>query len=105
MRSLTKILLIMFLLNGCVTVAEQRLRYGAERFDAYTACSQEGRTFGLIPDFGITQDLQLLRCMEKAGWTQNQRWRDAHLIGLYERPGTPAIKCPAFRACEPLVKP
>jgi hypothetical protein len=64
-----RLLILVSLLAGCATLPKDD-----PRMLAFNECEHETALFGLIPDFGITHELQLFACMERSGWIQSPKW-------------------------------
>lgn len=76
------------LLGGCVpasvTLQRQANRADLQFVEAYNTCIREVSWFGLIPDWGITREGHMFKCMQEAGWVQTPRF-NPDAIGRYHR--------------------
>ncbi len=74
--------------NGCVSVAvktqDRNNRATPAFMDAYNSCHRDTAAFGLIPDWGITREAKLFKCMQQAGWVQTPHF-NPEAVGRYHR--------------------
>ena len=78
-RTLATLALAMSLTAGCTFISVQPqmvappplIHGGGDaaqwQVDA-NACAKETMPFGFIPDYGITRDIKLVKCMKDRGW-------------------------------------